>query len=1051
MRSVSVLLVVVAGCMSPEPGGLLPSQPADTTVLVDLFARPLPELPLPNDLATRGDISSATGRRVNASMVAPTHFESRTRQLLDTLDGWGIFQPITIPFTGPIDVDSILAGHRDPDYDPRNDVIYLINVDRDSPHFGRIEHLDLGNGNYPVVIEKRDNYWKNDVRVDTMSLFFEEINEDTNGNGLLDPGEDTDADGVLDFPNYIPGANPDPTDLAARADALMSFYESQTNTVIARPMVPLDERTTYAVVLTRRLLDAGGQPVGSPYAFINHTSQTRDLYPLLDALPEGLAAEDIAFTFSFTTQSVESSMVAVRDGLYGLGTQAHLGAEFPAVVASLEPLREAGAENPYIIYGEEWRAALEELLVTFNNDDPNSEELEALLYGIRYIDYFVIGSFESPQLFPREGGDGTWLGLDDQSWPADLDRVPAPARSERVYFTMSVPRKEISARGEGEQVPVVLQGHGYTSSRFEGMQLAGFFARYGVATLAMEAPSHGLAVNDIHRVVVNQVLGGLDLRPMADAILHSRAHNQDHDPLQGMDTGADFWTSYLFHTRDVVRQATLDFMQAVRILRSFDGSRRWAFDVNGDGQNELAGDFDADGIVDVGVDSTLNMVGGSLGGMMSMMVGSLEPQITSIAPLAGGGGLTDIGVRTRQGGAVEGFILRSMGPLYAATLDTSTGRAVVETLVPDLNDETTLLLATIDGASAGDTMVVENLRSGERGCGYFDAQGRARASVASDVEDPTRILFYTGEALILGDTECTPKPGASPYRVVDAFETDVTFQYDDDGRPNVYVTGEPLVALAEGLGLRRADPDFRRFLGLGQLVLDAGDPASFARHLSKEPLVYGTGERTGTHALVITTEGDPSVPPSSGLTFARAAGLVDYLEDDPRFRVPANQVLLDNYVAEGVNTLLRFTDSQGNGVHIDVENLSLGSDVWGSEIPRLDPPLHLGIGKTDPLGGESAALFVFPRPDGEHGFARPGGLTDRVRRDCQNACTLPGTDDPCGCATLTTFDIGHYMFSMMGRYLASGGTVIDLDQCQATMTCPDQTPPPADRDVTQLP
>ena len=45
-------------------------------------------------------------------------------------------------------------------------------------------------------------------------------------------------------------------DLAARADALMTFYESETNTLIARPVEPLRERTTYAVVVTRRLLDS---------------------------------------------------------------------------------------------------------------------------------------------------------------------------------------------------------------------------------------------------------------------------------------------------------------------------------------------------------------------------------------------------------------------------------------------------------------------------------------------------------------------------------------------------------------------------------------------------------------------------------------------------------------------------------------------------------------------------------------------------------------------------------------------------------------------------
>ena len=37
-------------------------------------------------------------------------------------------------------------------------------------------------------------------------------------------------------------------DLAARADALMYFYERQSNTIIAQPLIPLGQ-TTYAVLV----------------------------------------------------------------------------------------------------------------------------------------------------------------------------------------------------------------------------------------------------------------------------------------------------------------------------------------------------------------------------------------------------------------------------------------------------------------------------------------------------------------------------------------------------------------------------------------------------------------------------------------------------------------------------------------------------------------------------------------------------------------------------------------------------------------------------------
>ena len=92
--------------------------------------------------------------------------------LIDELDGWGVSQPITIPFTGPIDPKSILAGHRDPLYEVDNDVIFLINVTR-GEHYGELVRLDLGEGNYPVILEDLDGYGEHDPRGWTNSIIFE--------------------------------------------------------------------------------------------------------------------------------------------------------------------------------------------------------------------------------------------------------------------------------------------------------------------------------------------------------------------------------------------------------------------------------------------------------------------------------------------------------------------------------------------------------------------------------------------------------------------------------------------------------------------------------------------------------------------------------------------------------------------------------------------------------------------------------------------------------------------------------------------------------------
>ncbi|MDF1564852.1 MAG: hypothetical protein P1V51_17550 [Deltaproteobacteria bacterium] len=1081
---VALLASTLTAC-SPAPEGIALARPAATTVKMDFQHRPLPEIPLPNDIATRADLSSATGLRVNASQVAPTAMEIRVRQKVDALDGWGVFQPISIPFTGPLDVRTIVERHRDVHYDLEDDVIYLIDVDPDSAAFGQVHHLDLGNGNYPVVVERQTQYWANDPRAYTLSLGFEEVDEDLNGNGVLDPGEDTDGDGLLDEPNYLPGADPDPTDLAARADALMSFYEKQTDTLIVRPMLPLQERTTYAVVVTRRLLDADGQPVGSPYEWIHHLAQTAALEPLAEALAEahtfrgapvdlGIALEDVAYAFTFTTQTVEAGWKAVRDGLYGHGLQAHIGERFPAKIDSLLELRDwdhfPDMEKPHIVHGEQWAEIMRVLGPGVIGMREDSVRYQQMIEGIGYIDYFVIGSFCSPQLYARGGGepflgggcddaaydpdglradedyipDRDWANLNDQAWPEDLDSVPVETRPERVYFTLAVPRKEVSARGEGQPADVIIAGHGYGSNRFEGMQWAAYWARHGQATLSIDGPSHGIGVSDAELSLVRGILGPQGASALIDAIFSDRAWDQDGDG--SVDSAADFWTGYLFHTRDVVRQFALDYMQLIRIVRSFDGETTWDVDTDGRPGGELkglAGDFDGDGEVDIGRGSQLTMIGGSLGGMMSMVMGSVEPELTAVAPLAGGGGVTDLGMRTTQGGAVEGFMLRSMGPFFIANVDLGGGPTRVAQIVPDLNDATTVPIADVVGVSVGDTMVVENLDSGERACGLVAADGGVRAPLAADKDDPIAIRFFAG-AVNLPGTECEVPESAELILELSEFEIGGGFQYRS------IPAGDPLVALAEGMGLPRAHPDLRRFVGIGQLVLDASDMAVLGRHAQVDPMTYpGTGQTTGSHILQITTQGDTSVAVAGGMSFGRAAGLIEWLEDRPDLGTTENQYLIDTHVAEGVHTIPRHFDGAGRSVHFDVENFSQGTHPWGAATyPTTTTPLHIGLGKTDPLGGKSASFFPLTNPTGAHGFDQPGEMTDDARAACAAACQPDPT--ACGCDTLWAWDVGNFLVNMAGDYLRHGGKQLKIDHCLVDGSCADALPAPAPRDRAEL-
>jgi hypothetical protein len=1041
-----------------EPQGLAAAEPAATTVKMDFYARPLPEIPLPNDVATRFDPTSATGRRLNASMIAPTSMETKVRELLTDLDGWGVFQPISIPFTGPIDIEGLMAVHQDPLYDPSDDMIYLINVDPDSKEYGRLHHLDVGGGNYPVVLRDLNRYWPHDSRGETTSLIFDEIDEDLSGDGLMYPGEDTNLDGVLDKPNYLPGHNPDPADRAARADALMTFYERRTNTLLLRPLRPLRERTTYAVVVTRRLKDENGDPVGSPYPWVHHLSQTEALKPLVDVLPDGLEMSDVAFAFSFTTQTVQSNWVPVREGLYGHGVQAHLAEEFPAEITELYPLydpaRQPNLTNPFILPSE----LLIDMFATIGpallGMSLNTEAGKATIESHKYIDFHVIGSFESPQLFPRTDEEGNELPLNLQSWPRDLWSTPAPARSETVRFWLTVPRKEVSVRGQGKPAPVIIYGHGYGSTRMEMIAFAGFMARHGFATIGIDAVSHGMGISESEANLAETILRRQGLYPFLQAAVAGRAWDQNGNGT--VDSGADFWTSYLFHTRDVLRQSLLDHVQLVRILKTFDGTTRWAFDPLKTGTPGLAGDFTGDGILDVGGDNPIGATGGSLGGILSNLLGSVEPHVTAIVPIAGGGGLTDVGIRSVERGVGEAVLLRLMGPIYVGELAPEGGELVVRQIIPNLTRTHQQVVARVTGLSVGDTMLVENLASGKRRCGVINEAGGLRASIPSDEGDAHRLTFYRGWTVVPYSEDCEMIESAEVITSVENFVEDFTYHTRE------FEAGTTLVALQEGLGLRRANPELRRFLGLGQLVVDAADPAVYARHLMEEPLEYPLmGEKTGAHALIITTAGDMQVPVSTGLTMGRSAGFVSYRRVDTRYGVPPNQVLIDTYTAEAVAALGRHVaGDNGEGVVLDVENFSQGTDVWGANQPRIDVPLRL-VGKErlvcpDPndsglyvrasggkgncqvedLGGWSGKIFPLPVPKGAHGFPLPGELTDMAIARCRQACPEGET---CDCTSVIgeTFDVGYFMLNATGRYLRTWGQELNFDLCNHNDSCED--------------
>ena len=668
--------VLTFSCASSEGEGLAKT-PAGTgaSVVFDAFAKPLPNIPLPNDFATRFDPGSITGRRINAATEATTAWEKAARKSIDDLDGWGTYQSISVAFDKPLDVQNIIKRHQGDDYDPSDDAVLLVDITRDSPDFCNAQPLDMGEGNFPLTLERRD-YFPNDSHNDGEQLAFEDREEDLNRNGKLDLGEDQDMDGVLDHPNLpYPGAD---------RFSIMNFYERETNTLIMKPVMPLREKTTYAVVITHRLVDEDGRSVRSPFDYINHTTQTKQLEPLLGCLPKfGLSKNDVAFTWAYSTQSITDEFKAIRDGLYGQGVMRRLAAEFPGEVQDLFALRDAppgSTLNLRIVPGDQFREAAGDLVKTLGGVSEITPSMQQVIDSQKFIDFHVVFSFQSPQFFPRcepiSEGEAARpavapckenekpLPLYKQVFNVDAVTGAATTRPEQVVAWITVPKSR-----NGKPAPAVILGHGYTGAKIDPLLYGGFFARYGLASIGMENVSHGIPLGATELQLAQGLLGSKGLTGMYKAVVEKhRAFDQNGDGIP--DSGADFWTSYIFHTRDVVRQSAIDYMQLIRVLRSFDGVKTWKYP-SATKREGLAGDFDGDGVIDIGGSAPIHMTGGSLGGIMSGMMSGAEPQLDVSIPVSGGGGLPDIGLRSIQGGVGEAVNLRMMGPLLLTLKNTA--------------------------------------------------------------------------------------------------------------------------------------------------------------------------------------------------------------------------------------------------------------------------------------------------------------------------------------------------------------------------------------------
>ncbi len=848
----SMLSIGFCGCLGGKEDVSLEllaarSQGDGPRVIFDPLTQHMPEIPFPNDIATVIDPSSPTGRRLNVRMLAPTAFEEKVRVHMDELDGFGTFAPISISFSKPLDLRTVSP-----------ETVRLIDLGRDEPYWGsRSVPLEVRNNrNFPIHIQTFPF-----PQAHPFPFAYEK-------QLLFSPDNVADLDGD-------------------GKEEMVTYYEFETNTLIVRPVIPLQESTEYAMIVTRGVRGTDGEEVRSPFPYVAHATQIDRLVQALPVLrAQGIDPEDIAFSWVFTTQTVTRLLHAVRQGLDGEGPLAFLKERYPAELASVTDLG-----IPWIAkHGNTYVLNADILSFLFNLIAPLIPDLQGVPLDLRHVGYIVLGSFTTPNFRATE----------DTVFDIDLEKGRATVGEEEVPFVLSVPKESDQFK---PPFPVTLYCHGNQSIHFESLAAAETLAKRGIAVMGIDAVGHGPILTpkdlfdalsgipeDVQLVllkIVGRLLGIqgpigdtvdealqrlLEVGFIKELMVKGRAIDLSGDGYP--DNGANFWTADTFSTRDVVRQTVIDLMRLLRILKSLSQDKvPPAVDPATASPEEKmahlrAGDFNMDGRLDVGglVDAWGNeqryyQTGISLGGIVTSIVLGVEPGITAGIPIVPGGGLSDVMLRSELKDVMHRVYYEVLGPVVIGLADESGTLAT-------LRFENNLIQHDGGGhwrlkVQPGGRVHGINPRNVEdKWVSVDDKEGFLGAftiGVGADAGDHIILTSYTTEGTVLDQIELVCP---HPFR---------------------------------GFGLDRNTPRFRRFLGLSQLTLEPADPINYAPHWFMDPLPGNPPK----NILQLSDPGDLTVPINNHVALARAGGLLGDLRSDMSAAMARNEQLIDRQVMLG--------------------------------------------------------------------------------------------------------------------------------------------------------
>lgn len=939
-------VVLVAGCGEKvrDLDGIWPTQPGNGPMVVfNPLSKPSPIVPFPNDLMTIADTTTFTGKRLNIPVQADTRMETNVRMKLNTLDGFGTFAPITVSFDKPLAPSTVT-----------DTTVMVVNLNPSSPMYGQKARLSLGSGAFPQNISPHS---------------------------YVDPADPFRGSDNLLFSSQV----------TLTTQNFEKFYDEESNTVILRPLLPLDQSSLHAVILTRGLKGADGEPVRSPFKYVNHSFQTAELRKALPILAGmGITPPDIAFAWVFTTQSVTALLEAVQLGFQGKGALSRLKESFPPVVNriyDLGPTCENGG-NTLILPPKALQGLVSGILTSpigelLAGSGSGTMGLINQAFHFSNVDHFVFGNFNSPSL----------IATPDEVMDLNPMTGEGTIGVGTVPFFAAVPKPTKENGYAQPPYPVVIFGHGYGGlADLDMLALSNIMGGFGIAVMSIDAVGFGptdylsplanpeaayesfkeVLPPEFSNIPVKQVcdvLRQLLVEPIAksmcvpynsavtgcdffrDLTSHGlfyvltrvgRAEDVNGDGLP--DSGATFVTSNIFRTRDVIRQTVIDEMMLSRIIKSMGTYP----------QDVLKGVFLKDDGTPLigGPGLPVFYAGQSMGGVMGSILMAVDPNIVKGILNVPGGGMGDLMLRSTL---VRSFAIFTevFGPVVVGMPSKSAGMADVF-----INDGKAPFGRL--PAAAGDMVVVQNISS------VKTAVGAVRTDKTFSVHIP-------------------------------ADEGDVVAVWVE-GRAGFAFTA--VTKLQHGMGLYRNTPDFRRQVETSQIGTDSADPLNYAIHYNNYDgdgypryTLYG-GQGPMKNIFMQVFAGDNTVPVSTGIMLGRAAGLIDQGSHDNMIQagLPAHMIGHGSSAQE-FSSFGQYFSTSGANLRTIYQNPALPGSIFEFHLTNAHEYYLIPEGTEDVGAG-----------DGVSSFNEPGFYwTDTTTLD-------PNGDDYCpeiGKVTETTYTEGN--------------------------------------------